>query len=119
MGTAERRSGILKLLCSRRYETIENLAFEFGVSERTIRRDIEALSISEPIYTQTGRYYGGVYVMEDYHMERMYMNDRELNVLKKLFIAADRDDSILTHDEKNTLASIISLYSKPIFKKGK
>ena len=65
-GTAERRSEIMKLLCRRRSETIRNLAFEFEVSERTIRRDIEILSLNEPIYTQVGRYGGGVYVEEGY-----------------------------------------------------
>jgi len=43
-----------------------NLAFEFGVSERTIRRDIDALSLVAPIYTQAGRYGGGVYILSDY-----------------------------------------------------
>ena len=42
--TAERRSEIMKILCRRRSETVKNLAFELGVSERTIRRDIEILS---------------------------------------------------------------------------
>ena len=54
----------MKLLCRRRSETIRNLAFEFEVSERTIRRDIDILSLNEPIYTQVGRYGGGVYVEE-------------------------------------------------------
>ena len=62
MGTAERRTEIMRVLFRRRYEKISNLAEEFGVSTRTILRDIEVLSISEPIYTQCGRYGGGVYV---------------------------------------------------------
>ena len=57
--TAERRIAILKLICRRRFETIANLAYEFDVSERTIRRDIEFLMRTEPIYTQPGRYGGG------------------------------------------------------------
>ncbi len=119
MGTAERRNGILKNLCRRRYETIQNLASEFGVSERTIRRDIEALSLSAPIYTQTGRYSGGIYIMEEYSMDRMYMNDVEIGVLQKLSLAVEDDPSILTFDEKRVLHAIISLYSKPQLKKGR
>ena len=61
MGTAERRYEIMKILCRRRYETIRNLASEFGVSMRTVQRDIESLSRTEPIYTQTGKYGGGVF----------------------------------------------------------
>ena len=86
MGTSERRSAILKALCRRRYETISNLASELGVSMRTIQRDIEVLSETTPIYTKFGKYGGGVYVVADYSIDRMYMTDTELNVLKKLYI---------------------------------
>lgn len=113
MGTAERRYEILKILCRRRYETIRNLASEFGVSMRTVQRDIEALSRTEPIYTQCGKYGGGVYVVEGYSMDRMYMDESELDVLKKLYIAADGNDAILTDDEKKRLKLLISKYSKP------
>lgn len=64
--TADRRKKILKIIRQRGHETIANLAFEFGVSGRTIRRDVEALSLTEPIYTKPGRYMGGVYINEDY-----------------------------------------------------
>ena len=37
----ERRQAILEILCERRHEKIDNLAFEFEVERRTIRRDIE------------------------------------------------------------------------------
>ena len=113
MGTAERRYEIMKILCRRRYETIRNLASEFGVSMRTVQRDIEALSMSEPIYTRFGKYGGGVYVVEGYSMDRMYMKDSELDVLQKLYIAADKNETLLTIDEKNLLQSLISQYSKP------
>ncbi len=113
MGTAERRNEIIKILCRRRHETIENLASELAVSKRTIRRDIEVLSISYPIYTQTGKYNGGVYVMDDFFLERMYMSDAELEVLKKLYNFTDNNPSVLNQNEKNTLCSIISTYSKP------
>lgn len=113
MGTAERRNEIMKILCRRRHETMPNLASEFGVSVRTIQRDIEVLSRTEPIFTQSGRYDGGVYVVEGYSMDRIYMKDTELDVLKKLYIAADENVSLLTLDEKTLFASIISQYSKP------
>ena len=115
MGTAERRYEIMKLLCRRRYETIRNLASEFDVSMRTVQRDIEILSRTEPIYTQFGKY-GGVYVVEGYSIDRMYMKERELDVLRKLYIAADEQSSLLTDDEKILLSSLISQYSKPKIK---
>ena len=116
MGTTERRREIMKILCRRRHETMSNLASELGVSIRTIQRDIETLSISEPIYTQTGKYNGGVYIVEGYSFDRMYMNEQELDVLQKLYIAADEQDSLLTDDEKSLLRSLISQYSKPTIK---
>ena len=118
MGTAERRYEIMKILCRRRYETIRNIASEFGVSMRTVQRDIEALSETEPIYTQFGKY-GGVYVVEGYSMDQMYMKDSELDVLQKLYIAAEKNEALLTIDEKNLLGSLISQYSKPNIKTRK
>ena len=103
----------MKVLCRRRHENIRNLAHEFGVSMRTIQRDIEALSITEPIYTQSGRYGGGVYVVDGYSINRMYMSDAELSVLQKLYIAADTSVSLLTKEEKHMLKHLIAQYSKP------
>lgn len=117
MGPAERRYEIMKILCRRRYETMRNLAFEFGVSIRTIQRDIEFLSYSEPIFTQFGKHGGGVYVVDDYCMDRMYMTDAETYVLKKLYIAANENSTLLSIDEIKMLESIISTYSKPKSKK--
>lgn len=83
MGASERRAAVLKVLCRRRHETIANLAEEFDVSERTIRRDVEILSYTEPIYTQSGRYGGGVYVTENYTMDKMYFEPSEAEIAKK------------------------------------
>ncbi|MBQ7106800.1 MAG: HTH domain-containing protein [Clostridia bacterium] len=112
MGTAERRTEIMRVLCRRRHETISNLAEEFGVSTRTILRDIEVLSVMEPIYTQCGRY-GGVFVTDDYSMSRMYMTDKELSVLHKLSKFADEKAVCnLSMEENNLLKFIISQYTK-------
>ena len=113
MGTTERRREIMKILCRRQHETMYNLASELGVSIRTIQRDVEILSITEPIYTQMGKYTGGVYIVEGYSIDRMYMTDAELNVLRKLYISSDKSVSLLTKDEKKILKGLISQYSKP------
>lgn len=114
MGTAERRTEIMRVLFRRRYEKISNLAEEFGVSTRTILRDIEVLSISEPIYTQCGRYGGGVYVMEDYSMGGIYMTNKEVDLLRKLLESANNKEVCNLSDEENKLlVFIISHYSKP------
>ena len=114
MGTAERRSKIMRALCRRRYDTMSNLANEFGVSVRTIMRDIDALSETEPIYTQCGRYGGGVYVVEGYTMDKMYMTDQELSVLHKLVsLSESRSICELKDDEFRLLNVIIAQYTKP------
>lgn len=120
MGTAERRAEILRTLCRRRHETISNLAEEFGVSTRTILRDIEVLSITEPIYTQCGRYGGGVFVMDDYVMSKMYMTEAELAVLRKLFAFVENTTTyILNKEECHLLNKIILQYTKPSLVKEK
>ncbi len=113
MSAIERRYKIMKILCRRRNETVNNLATELKVSPRTIERDIEFLSTTEPIYTQPGRYSGGVYIVEGYSMERMYMSDEEIGVLEKIFTAVDGQASFLTYEELCILKSVISQYSKP------
>ncbi len=113
MGTAERRLEIMKLLCKRRYETMSNLADEFNVSIRTIQRDIDELTFLMPIYVKSGRYAGGIYVDEDYTMDRMYMSVDEINLLievKKM--VSDK----LSKKQNNLFNYIIKSYSKPVLK---
>ena len=63
---------------------MSNLALEFSVSVRTIQRDIDEISDMMPIYVKAGKYKGGVYVLDDYTMDRMYMTTKELLLLKKV-----------------------------------
>ena len=113
MGTSERRIEIMRILQRRRHETISNLAEEFGVSTRTILRDIEVLSVKEPIYTQCGRYGGGVYVIDEYARNRTYMTEEEISLLHKLSVFAERKDVCdLSSKEKDLLMSIIYQYTR-------
>ena len=65
MTASERRNAILEDLCMRRFERINNLAFQYGVTERTIRNDIMILSLEYPIYTAQGNG-GGIYVDKNF-----------------------------------------------------
>lgn len=115
MGSGERRKEIMRILCRRRHETIPNLASEFGVCKRTIARDISILSMVEPIYTLYGRYDGGVYVMDNYYIERMYMNENELDVLNKLYLHTSSEEKCdLNAEEVGILSTIISRYTRPV-----
>jgi predicted DNA-binding transcriptional regulator YafY len=112
--TAERCFALLKLICRRRYDTIANLASEFNVSERTIRRDIEYLMCTESIYTKSGRYGGGVYVVDTYTMDRMYFSEEELAAVTKLFECSQQKTLCeLTEDETRIMKKLIKDYTKP------
>ena len=112
MGVAERRTKILKILSRRRYETIGNLSRELGVSERTIRRDILVLSLSEPIYTQSGRYGGGVYMLDSRYIYQFDLEKEELELLNKLCERAESSEAYrLTAYEIEMLKKIIKKHS--------
>ena len=84
MTPSERRQAILNVLCKRRQDTVENLAHEFCVSVRTIKYDIEELTLAHPIETVRGRYGGGVKVAEGYYLGRKYLKPNQQELLKKL-----------------------------------
>lgn len=119
MGTWGRRWKLLRKLCKRRYETIQQLAAELEVSERTIRRDVDELSETEGIYTQTGRYGGGVHVVPEYDLLKPYATDEQLAMLHKLYEAAEKGViCILTDEDRRAFQEFIEEYTKPMVKKG-
>ena len=75
--------------------------------ERTIRRDLEILSISFPIFTVQGKG-GGVFMMESYKLVMIYLTDKQLELLNKLYLL------LTEQEEKKTMDSIISTYKNPI-----
>lgn len=89
----ERRAALLKVLCIRRQDTIKNLAEEFGVSERTIKYDIEELTLAYPIETTRGRYGGGVKVTDGYYVGRKYLRTRQKELLKKVREYLSKEDA--------------------------
>ena len=111
MGTAERRLEIMKQLCRERHVTMPTLAKQYNVSVRTIQRDILELTFIMPIYVKTGRYNGGVYVVDDYTMDRMYMNTAELELLTKV---KDIVSGKLNAHENVLFEKIIKTYTKPV-----
>ena len=92
MSVKERRQDIWMRLLERRKDTIQNLASEFNVSPRTIRYDIDALSLSYPIETVRGRYGGGVKVSDWYHPSRNTLPPKQMGLLKKLAPNLEGDD---------------------------
>lgn len=114
MKTSERRLEIIRILCRRRHETISNLASEFNVSTKTIRNDINEITEYIPIYTLPGRNVGGIHVIDDYSMDKMYFSEEETDVLTKVLqIHEAKTLDILSEKEISVLNRILSDYKKP------
>ena len=111
MGTAERRLEILKYLCRYRRATMPQLAEKFGVSVRTIQRDILEIEATfhVPLDVRCGKYDGGVYVIGDYSFDRAYMHEDELRLLAKIQKLVK---SQLSDNENSLLSQIIETYTK-------
>ena len=107
--TTERRMEIVAILCERRYETIANLAFEFSVTHRTIRRDIEILSLSFPFYTTKGTG-GGVHTMDGFRLGMKYLTNAQCELLKRLL-------DTLKGADREVLEGIIKTFQKPALSK--
>ncbi|OPJ55916.1 helix-turn-helix transcriptional regulator [Alkalithermobacter paradoxus] len=92
MGPNERRIEIIERLCHRRQDTMANLANEFGVSIRTIKNDIDILSLSYPIETIRGRHGGGIKITDGYKLNQKYLKPEQVELLKRLSILLSGDD---------------------------
>ncbi len=106
--TTERRQGIIRVLCVRRFETYDNLARDFGVSKMTIRRDIEILSCTLPIYSVSGRG-GGVRVADGYNDFKgyiRYLNKNQVDLLHELL-------PTLCPPQQAIIKSILNDFSAP------
>ncbi len=106
MTTIERRQAILETLCRRRHDTRENLAFEFGVSKRTIEYDVLALSSHYPIYTEQGKG-GGVFIEKWFKFGMVYMTSEQVELLKRL-------NEGLSEKDQKIMQSILNTYARPI-----
>lgn len=107
----ERRQLILEALSDRRFETRESLAAEFGVSTRTIERDIEILTCSAPIYTVQGGG-GGIRVADGWYIGRRYLHSDQEALLRELMDG-------LQPDQQKVMQSILSAFAKPKIKESK
>ena len=110
MSTTERQLKLMRTLSQRRYDTVSNLALEFGVTARTILRDIDEITPYIAVYCKRGRYDGGVYVDPNYRMDRAYMMPDEIAVLRKVRMLSALD-ARLSPEENETIDRIIQNYS--------
>lgn len=112
MGTAERRNEMFKYLCRVRHAKISDLAQMFGVSEKTISRDIFELEMMHRVTLEIkrGRYGGGVHVPKGYNFGQLYLYEEEIALLIKLQkLAEDK----LSNEENNSVSRLIKKYTNP------
>ena len=105
MNVAERRDAMIQALCLRRQDTMDNLAFEFSVTRRTIVKDIAVLSLSHPIYTVSGKYGGGVYVADGYYLRKEFLAPEEKQLLEFLC-------EKVTPEQREILTTIIGKFGR-------
>ena len=102
--TIERRQRIIEILNMRRSEKIENLAFEFDVTRRTIENDIQVLSCSYPIDTKTGPT-GCVYVQDGFDLYERYLTAKQSEVLEEL-------KGVATGEQAKVLETILRSFGR-------
>lgn len=90
MSANERRAEIIKILVARRYESMQVLAAELGVSDRTIRNDILVLTSEYPLETVRGNG-GGVRIADWYHPHKNIFSKEQISVLEQLMPKADAE----------------------------
>lgn len=91
-GADERRAEIMRVLESRRSETMGNFASQFSVSVRTICYDIEILTALHPIETVRGR--GGCVKLPDgYRMYQRILSEEQQEALFEIFPSANKQQA--------------------------
>jgi predicted DNA-binding transcriptional regulator YafY len=106
MMRADRLISLLMLLQSRGRMTAQDLAAELDVSERTIYRDIEALSCSGvPVYPEYGPG-GGFALLESYRTNLTGMTDDELSALFMLSVPAPLEKLGVSQELRSALLKL-------------
>lgn len=88
MSANERRAEIMRIMVARRQESMQVLAAELGVTDRTIRNDIVALMAEYPLETVRGNG-GGVRIADWYHPHKNILSKEQISVLEQLMDKAD------------------------------
>ena len=102
--SSERRQQILEYLSVNRTATYIGLAEQFGVSKCTIRKDIDELTLSAPIYTRAGKG-GGIRVADGWYLSRTYLREDQVKALEAVLNGLQPD--------MDAIQSILATFAKP------
>ncbi|MBN2470103.1 MAG: HTH domain-containing protein, partial [Anaerolineae bacterium] len=110
---ADRLLAILMLLQARGRMTARALANELEVSERTIYRDVDALSMAGvPVYTERGPG-GGCALLDEYRTTLTGLNAAEIRALFLLTIPAQLDELGFSGELKAALRKLAAALPDP------
>ena len=91
MTATERREEIMRIMVARREESMQVLARELGVTDRTIRNDILVLTAKYPLDTVRGNG-GGVRLDKSYHPYRNTMSRQQTETILNLKDRVSEDE---------------------------
>lgn len=100
---------IVYLLLDKKSVTARELTEHFGVSRRTICRDIDTLSMAGiPIYTERGKG-GGIRLMPDFVLNKSILSEQEQN---EILSALHSMSNIKTDDTNQVLKKLSTVFGK-------
>ena len=106
--TYQRREEIRLFLIKEKSTTTRYLMDYYGVTKKTILKDIMFLSSVVPLETHPGNG-GGIFLKMEYDAPRVYLSAEEENLLLRLI------DSVCVK-EKRILINVINKFSMPVKK---
>lgn len=100
---------IVYILLQHKIVTAQILAEHFGVSARTIYRDIDVLSLANiPIYTEKGKG-GGISLLPDFVLNKSILSDQEQN---EILSALRGLSTVRTAETGNVLQKLSTIFNK-------
>ncbi len=88
---SERRRKIIELISIRRYDTMRNLACEFGVSWQTIFRDMQVLAGEYPLIITRGNG-GGITLPKGYYVSQRYLTLKQEDAIRRNLDVVNTED---------------------------
>lgn len=106
MSAVVRRMGIWNTLCCRRQVKMKELAEKYGVTTRTIRYDIDCISLTHPIETVRGRFDGCVKLADWYVPNKSLLTESQIDFLVNLGKTMEGSDETILSGIINTLTAL-------------
>ncbi len=100
---------IIYILLNKKIATAKELAEHFGVSQRTIYRDVDTLSLAGiPVYTEKGKG-GGISLLPDYVLNKSILSEQEQN---EILSALQGLSSVKTTETDQVLEKLSTIFNK-------